>query len=505
MALKTIEATTGVDSKIHKQIAEERRAALPDPARVTIYRDYARGAHKQTFTRKQMQHLRGLRLLIIQNVIKRILVVLANRIHVTGYSVADDGVNAFLRDVWVRNWLSALYAQIVYTTLRDGNAGATIGFDNARQRPVITREKWFNGSTGIWFAYDDRGEPTYAVKDWISSEGQRRTVYYDNEIRRYILDTKGASARGATWRWYTDDETPDAGPIAWVDANGDALGMAAVHFAVITEPADSEEDCYDNQSDGNYGVSKCEGGLIGLQDSVNELIRLLLVASRFTAFQIPTASGLKPETDKRTGDPIPPQVSPGAMLTSEDPAARFGYIPAGSIDQLLKSKSDLIESMADVAGVPKHAIKGNWPSGEALMRAEMEIIDQARKAAASLGPSFASLAHKSVILSNRFGNTALNERALITTLFEPPERYDPATLTELANKRGPFVSLAEVWRLYGYDRERQKQIENEMKAEASFRPVSANGLNPDDGAIDAEANLFPPDLAAADATADDSA
>ena len=360
------------------------------------------------------------------------------------------------------NWLPSLYAQTVYSTWRDGNSAIGLAWHGNKSRPITCREKWWNGKSGIWFAYDDQGEPLYAVKEWPTPEGKRRTVYYAHEIRRYIQRSNG-------WEWIPNDEGK-TGPVEWLARDGSPLGIAAVHFARLTEPPDAPEGSKDNGGDSNYGISLYDGGLVPLQDGVNDQHKNLFSAARFTAYQIITGSGVEPEIDPKTKQPKAIKIQPGTALTSKAAEARWGYIPAGSIKELMSELDNLIRAISAQARVPEHLIKGQWPSGEALFRAEMPLIDTARKGASVLGPAFASVMHKCVLMSNTFALTSYDTESLITTMFAPPERYDPLTLTQLATERAQYISLKEVWRLMGYDAEKQAQLEQEMRAEASFRP-----------------------------------
>lgn len=476
--------TRGVNSSTHERIEEERAAAFPNPVEVRTFRDYARGRQRNTLTREQNKYLKGSQILLCENVLKRVLIVLADRIRVTGYQVADSATETYLKDVWVRNWLSALYAQVVYATWRDGNAGASLDWSSASGRPIVTRERWYDGTSGAFQAYDDQGEPTYAVKEWPTAGGEkRRTVWFPEKIERYVLGKDG-------WQWFTDNKQPKGAAIPWVNASGAPLGIPFVHFARVVEPADSSLDNRDNERDGNYGTSLYAGGLLGLQDCVNELSKLILAASRFTAFQIPTAKGITLQDDpNRPGQKLSIKVEPGIALTSESESADFGFIPAGDLGQLLKALENYLRAIAAGAQVPEHTIRGQWPSGEALMRSEMQLIGAAHNAAAALGPPFASIAHKCVVLANHFGGQSYDASTLVTTQFEAPERYDPLTLTNLATSRAQYVSLNEVHRLMGYSPERSRQIIREMKTEASFRTPADPGAN-DQAAAEADASLF---------------
>lgn len=467
----------GVDIPAHEEVDTARRAAFPDPAIVDQYRNYARGRQRNTLTREARRVLRGcIGNLFCENVLKRLLTVLTDRIVLLDFSVNDKTVKTFLDDVWVRLQIQVLAAELIWATWRDGNSSVVIGWNTPKRRPTICREKWWNGKSGIFFAYDDTGEPIWAVKEWNTPKGRRRTIYCPDRICRYIQ-----SRQGWAWvPWKDKNDVQRTGAQWWTSdgsQTGEPLGIAAVHFARRVEPPDGSEEVKDNARDSNYGVSLYDGGLIGMQDGVNEQHRNILSAARFTAYQIPTAAGVDLGVDEVTKEPRKLEIEPGTGLTSPAPDARFGYIPAGSIEQLLKALMNLLRAMSQSASVPEHLIAGVWPSGAAMMRAEQPLIKQARKGASVVGPAFASLMHKCVLMSNAFGGTNLKTEALITSLFEDPEQYDAMTLTELGNARADNVPLEEVWMLYGYGPDKRKKMRQQMQEEAAWRPAAVPGDN----------------------------
>ena len=463
--LPTVER--GIDAALHAEWVEARRAAFPDPKEINTFRDYARGVQMQTLQNIHTKWLRGLKLQFCKNVLKRVLVAVVDRIVFKNFVVADDAVAAYLERLVVLNAADLLFAQVIFTTWRDGNVGVALSFDNERRRVVLTRELFWNGDDGIFIAYDDKGNAIWSLREWKTAQGLRRTWQSNKEIRRYINNGNG-------WQWYGD--TQAAGGVIYNTNDGketgEPLGLMVVHFARHVEPADAPKSAKENQSDSNYGVSFLSGGLIGLQDALNDCLKMIASAARFTAFQILTATGVRPTKDKN-GNDVSIKAEPGVMLTNENAAARYGAITAGAIDQLLLAKESWQEDIADVASVPIQSVKGNWPSGEAVFQINAPLIDQARKGGISMAPAFGSVGHKATVLENTYNGTAYDELALVGVLFYPPERYDPLTMTKLANERGANISLEEKHRLYGYSAEMSAKIIVEMQRGASFMEATA--------------------------------
>jgi hypothetical protein len=444
--------------------ASSRSASAPSPGlkRSRPSAVYARGRHSTTLTPGQQRVLRGvLGNLFCDNVCKRILQELRNRLRLARFDVAASEreaalVLAFLKDVWVKNKLPALSASVHWAMFRDGNTA--VGINWVDGRPIITRERWWNGKTGVFVAYDDSDQVSYAVKEWNDGDGLRRTVYFDDRIERY----KQSGERG--WQMFRlPGDPPGDGPVPWRDRQNRGLGVPVVHFANLQVPNDGDGDEGCEDTDPRYGMSELDGGQLGLQDEVNDLHRDITAGARYAGYQMMYGTGVKTRRDDE-GNEVPLVPEPGAMFTDENPDAKFGVLAAGSIEELERALKIKHTAMSRMAAVPLHAIAGDWPSGEALLRAEMPLIDKVETVGDSVGPAWASVAHKCVRLSNAFGSTTLNEAALITTHFAPVARRDPLTLAGVADKLSKHVGRTETLRILGYSPEDITRILEDVAA-----------------------------------------
>jgi hypothetical protein len=214
-------------------------------------------------------------------------------------------------------------------------------------------------------------------------------------------------------------------------------------------------------------MSELDGGVLGLQDEINDLHRDITAAARFAGYQMLYATGVMEQVDEE-GRVIPYQVEPGAMLTDSSSEARFGVLPAGSLAELKTALDIKLQAVARMAGVPMHLISGDWPSGEALLRAEIPLIDKVETLGAVVGPAWASVAHKATRLENVFGGAGLDEALLIAAAFAPVARRDPLTLALVAERMAPFVSRRERLRILGYGTKEQERILAEMEGDAGY-------------------------------------
>ena len=434
---------------LHDQIDRERKAANPDVENIAVYRRYSEGDQDGALTADQ-------KLLIgaaakhsyADNVCDMILAAWSSRLVLTGWHVEDQAVRDFLDDLYVRNQLADLSYQINYATGRDGNHAVMLRWlpddraslpadptDETAELPVtrspgrvtVHPEPWWDGKTGIWVAYDDRGRPAYAVKDFEvvidqplgpPAKRKRRTVYFPDRIERYIEE-------GAGWRPYPLPGEPENAVVEWTKRGGSPLGIPVIHYAFRR---------FGRQ---RYGVSDLAGGVIANQDHINAIQQDIAAAAKLLGFQILTATGVDFERA--------PKLEPGTLLYTKKDAARFGAIPAGDISQLTQALETKLQTVARISSTPIHVIKGgDWPAGIALVQADKPAIIKAVKEAASMGPSHATLAHRSTEMANAFGNAGLNEDDLIVTRFADPEQLDQLAQAEVAKAKAEAQAALEM-------------------------------------------------------------
>lgn len=405
---------------IQERIDADRKAAIARPQMVRHFRNYARGKQRSTLTTAQAQILRGVTgQTFCDNVCKMVLLAAASRLRLVRFDVDDTAVLDYLRELWTLTSLPLLAHQVHWAALRDGNHCVALSFDNDKGQVRFARERWWDGKSGIFVAYDDEDTPTYAVKEWQAEVGLRRVVWFPDRIERYIADGNG-------WRGYAlDQETPWRSP--WTiggQEGGEPIGLPVVHFRNVYMPEDSS----DNDADSSYGVSELDGGVLGLQDEVNDIQRDITASARYTGYQMMFATGVTLEKDA-DAKPIPLKVEPGAVFTSENAAAAYGTLPAGSLEPLDLALSIKLRAISRMTATPLHEITGgDWPSGNALLEADKPIIKKVEAMTESFGPAWSSLAHKATILANAFAGANLDTGALITAIFAALDSGSTATM-----------------------------------------------------------------------------
>ncbi len=443
---------------IHDRIQEERDIALPEANQLKYFRNYARGKQKGTLTGYQMYILRGLLThKFCDNVCKKVLSELRNRLKLARFDVANAEVLEFIRDFWVKNKIPRTASSIHWAALRDGNTAIGLSYTD---RVIMTRERWWNGRYGFFLAYDDNDEPTYAVRDWKTKDNVFRTVWFPDHIERY----KQGGGKGWVQRRIEGD--PETGWPKWEDKSGAPLGIPFVHFANLQVPNDGTGNDGSDEPDAHYGLSELDGGLLGLQDEINDVHRDATASGRFAGFPMMKGTGITAPKDPTGGDsPVKFKPEPGAFFTDTSKDADFDMIQPGSLVELERLLNIKLQAVSRLSGIPMHLITGDWPSGEALLRSEMPMIDKVEAIGTSFGPAWSTAAFKAVRIHNTFGGGNLDEAALITAIFEAASKRDPLTQAIVAEKRAPFVSVKETLRTLGYSNQEADNIITEMLKE----------------------------------------
>lgn len=458
---------------IHTKIEQERKLALPKATDVKRFREYARGKQRVTLNNYQRLVLRGvLGNAFCDNVCKKILTEFRNRLKLSRFEVigeADetaDVLNYLKTDLWTKNKIPSLSSQVHWAMYRDGNTAVGLKWMNDKGRVGLKRESWWNGKYGLFIGYDDDGEMSYAIREWKDGSNQLRTIYLPDRIERYIASGNG---------WQQRQLEGDGGwPVKWLDDKDKPLGVPFVHFANLQVPNDGTGDYGIDEPDPRYGFSELDGGMIGLNDEINDIHRDMTAAARYAGYPMLKLFGITVKEGEDVSTKYQPE--PGAAITDQNEKAVAEFLQPGSLVELERILKVKISAVSRNSGVPEHLITGNWPSGEAVMRTERPMEDKIETVASSTGPSWSSVAHKSTILSNVFGGTQFNEDAIIQAVFEPAFKRDPLTLAQVANTIAPYVSVQEVLRLLGKSPKEIETILTEMEDEAK-RGIGVKQLN----------------------------
>lgn len=473
---------------LHARMERERKSAFPWSVTrdIKYYRAYAKGKQSTVLTTEQRRILQGiLGHDFADNVCRKILSVATGRIELLRWTAGDDNVTQWLaNELWLKNRFASMHSQIVYSTLRDGNhcVGIRLHYptdpetgkiiEGAKGRVQLVHEPWWDGKTGMFVKYDDYGNMEYAVKEWWHIEGdgkkfKRRTFYFPHLIRRFIM--RGQSDVEGGWSAFEqpeDDPNQQKGVIPWVRADNRPLGIPVVHYASVQREDDSP-----------YGISHLAGGVLAFQDQINSLQYDLSASSMYAGYQMTYSTGTKlPDDPDNPGQKKAPKVGPGQHFHADESDARIGVLEGGDVTPIKDSYRIKQQAVCRMTDTPLHFLTGEWPSGEALLRAEIDLVELARRIVESIGPDDTLLAHRATEIWNTFlanGEGAgseeykeLDEDSPILSKFADPQRRDRLTMSQIATLEEKYTSKRERLRITGRTDEEVEKIIKEMEDEA---------------------------------------
>lgn len=424
---------------------------------VCAYRRYASGCQPCSLTLKQQKLLQGvLTHQFSDNVCHQIIAEAVARVSFLRWQCPDALVEDFLRSFYITAKIADRQGEVHYGALRDGNFVVAVNWDNVAQQVRIYREPWWDGHCGTFIGYDDQDNPKYGVKEWTEkvSKIKRRIIWFPERLERWQSEDFGTS-----WVKTTIAQDYERWPRVWTQKDGTPLGIPYIHFPNAA------------RGEINYGTSELSGGVLGFQDQLNDLQMAMSIAARLTAFQVYTIAGIELEDDpQKPGHKKDVDIGPAQVLTSTNPDTKFGTLGPGDLSQLLALYNKKLARVSQITRTPLHLITGgDWPSGEAILHAELPAVGKAALQINKFAVCWSTLAWMAVRLRNRFGvGPALVEDAVkapITASFDPPERRDPVSRSLVVRNLDGYISREEGLVLFGYPEAKAKRVAEQKMEE----------------------------------------
>lgn len=449
-----------LEQVLHDEIATDRNSYLPEDEKVKTYREYVGGKMNLVLTQEQQDILTGL--LGEKFCFNLSLVTVGSardRLKFLRWACEDATVNEWLEQFYTTSELESRQSMVHFDTLTDGDHVIALDWDTEAVKVRMYREKWWDGEEGVYIAYDTQDRMKYGVKDWLiplyddkgqrQSKGIRRNVWFDDRLERYISLTNGE-----TWEHYMLESEGNIWPVKWIKKDGKPLHIPYIHFR--------NQGLSDRN---NYGTSELAGGALGLINQINDGHYVLAGAGRMEGYRLIWLAGLViPE--ESPGVPGKVKAGPGSVLWSENPEFKAGAIEAGNPEGVLAIQLSKVRDYGIMTRTPLHLLTGNYPSGDAIIRAEEPAKGKAESQVVSLKNSWVRVAHRAIEIWNAYGNKSLPEnpkkdsKALIAASFAPVERRDPLSMSVIVNNLGDRISDEQALRMYGFT---ETEIEKNMQ------------------------------------------
>lgn len=295
------------------------------------------------------------------NVPRLAVTALAERLRVTGFR-RGGSPSPELWAAWTRNDLDqlagvahreALALGRSYVTVWAGADGrAQVSIESARQMTTL---------------HDPGTRQTVAaVKRWEDGRRSHAVLYQPDRITRYVSSAPGAVAPAFTVAEVIDNP----------------LGVVPV---VALRNSDRLLD---------DGVSEM-ADLIPLVDALNKALADMLVASEYFARPRRWATGIELVVDEDTGEAENPFPEGHRMMVNEDPAGKFGSLPAADLGAYEAAVRVILGQIMAVSALPAHyvGVFGNNPaSADGNRSAEASLAARAEARQATFGRPWEAVA-----------------------------------------------------------------------------------------------------------------
>ncbi len=408
----------------------------------TLYREYYEGLH-ETQLSDRLRAFMELKTTTEFNLNLCPIVVdaLAERLKVTGFEAGDQGET--LWQWWRDNRMDSQQGVVHTGAVRDGDFFEMVEWDNEAGRPSFSFEMACSHGAGVKVHYsqEKRNKIEYASKRWKVDKAKRLNLYFEDHIEKYI---SGESGFEGNWQPYTGDTgvivLPGVfGACGWhwwtstQGQGGEPLGVPVVHFK-------NKDQGYDR------GQSEL-ANVIPLQNALNKAVIDLLGSADTSGFPIYAGTGDKWAAVK---------VSPGRVVYSEKPDAKFGRIEAADLGPMIAVKDSFSMDIARVSRTPISYFQtsSQLPAEGSEQQREVGLIAKGEKCSTDFGNAWEDLMTIARRLHNAFGTGKLDEKQRIEAQWKPlQKRNELDLLNALTLKKQLGVSDAIIWGEMGYDAE----------------------------------------------------
>ncbi len=340
--------------------------------------------------------------------VKTAIAAIADKLFINSVSTPDDTSTNDAMQQWLsKNRFETMQRELYKLIVRDGIAYILVKYDN--DMPSLSIVESYDGKVGAASIYDSQTKQEIAViNSWYVGTARNIDVYYDDRIEKYTYDVD-------TGRYITRKDTEDEeSPIDWTDTNNEPLGIALIRFDI------SESDIIE---------------AVQLQADMNEAVLDLLAGSRTMGWPQRVLKNASQETyllnqysqpllDYGTTYPIPRklELTPGSILMLQGKDSDLEQLESAKPDTTVL---DTLRSLfSQVTTVPQYILNGNdFPSGVALLNAEMRLNHKVESHQGYLTPAFESMLTMMVKVNNVFGDTAYTIDVIWTIEWSSPEVY----------------------------------------------------------------------------------
>lgn len=389
------------------------------------------------------------------NVCRPVVGAITERLNVLGFDVPGAEVTdtegsttnpqaEWAWDVWQKNRMDEKQDVVHDGAIRDREFFVIVDWDDENARPRFTPHQRYTDAQvqgdgegcKAFYANDDPNQALlYVAKRWTEdfTDGNgklktrlRQTLYFPDRVEKYFLN-------GGKWELFTEDG--DGGIVAWKDAQGKPLGIAARHFRNKDLRAEATE-------------------AFPPQDAINKSYIDFLAAMDSAALRILYTLGFTPTTD---GKPLAADRSNAAnifagMLISTSKSAQeaaVGAIEPFDPTKLLDAIDRQILYVASVTDTPVSRFQFTKQiAAEGTLKEQSEpLFAKIEKRQVLLGNGWEDCMTIARRLANWKTNAGLDESFQFQTKWADPRTRTAKDMKEEAEaQRAANVPDEEIWR-----------------------------------------------------------
>jgi hypothetical protein len=297
--------------------------------------------------------------------------------------------------IWQQNRMGKRSGEVHKEAVKNGDAYVIV-WPNAAGEVTIYPNK--SGVCTVVYDEETPGRVLWAAKHWkMPDKRVRLNLFYPDRIEKYI--SKGASENtlpeAKEFIAYAEDRIQNTEGRTGSKKENHPVAEAATpllrkegSFMIPNPYGIVPVFHFANNADiGAAGQSELDAAM-PVQDALNKSVLDMLVAMEFASYRQRWAAGIEIEYGD-DGLPVPPfKAGVDHLWITENPEAKFGDFEAANLEQFLKVKDSFRLDMACVTGTPMYyfmQVSGDFPSGEALKKAESRFIAKVRDRQESFG------------------------------------------------------------------------------------------------------------------------
>lgn len=409
------------------------------------------------------------------NVCRPVVSAITERLNVLGFDAPGAEVETeegttnpqaeWAWDVWQKNRMDEKQDVVHDGAIRDREFFVIVDWDDENKFPRFTAHQRYTdpqvdgdgeGCKAFYANDDPNQELLYVAKRWVEvytdengkvKTRQRQTLYFPDRVEKYFLN-------GGKWEAFVEDG--DNGIVAWADAQGKPIGIAARHFRNKDLRAEATE-------------------AFPVQDAINKSYIDFLAAMDTAGVRIPYTLGFIPTTD---GKPLAADASnalklyPGVQIGTTKSATEtmVGAIDPFDPTKLLDAIDRQILYVASVTDTPVSRFQFTKQiAAEGTLKEQSEpLFAKIEKRQTLLGNGWEDCMMVARRLANWRSNAGLDETIQFQTKWADPRTRTAKDMKEEAEAQSAAnVPDEEIWRdVFRFDEKKIARMKNSEEFKA---------------------------------------